>query len=544
MRPLTKPARTLIGLLLLGLVARVLWGIGHALVIENEGAEYARIAENLLRGRGYLGLLEMGPQLNFPPLYPLLIAILAVPLRSSELAARTVSLAAGLLVIAAVHLIATRLYGRRVGILAGVLAALHPLLVALSVSAYAEGLALALNLLGIYLVLVAADGESMWAAWLAGCALGLAYLARPEAFVYAAALGVALLVTGLLARRLRAGLRQAAALLVAFTLVASPYIAFLAHYTGHVRLEGKGSINYAIGERMLAGEDYLQAGYEVTDDLREVGVHLRPNAAVLAEQHLRPGGLLRYMLDAAPRNLSAIYQLGIDSRAFGSPVLLVLAVLGVLGAAWSAERLRGELVLLAFGGSALAVLLTVQHLDFRNFFPLLVLLLIWAGRGLDHIGSWVSDSSGSVLGRVRGARLVSGFAAGSVLLALLAFSFLGVGDVSEFSQARAVNLRRAGLWIRSQAPKGAAVMDGGTVVSYYAGLRLEWLPFASSETALRYLDFKRPDYVIVRVSGTPSRPYLKEWIERGIPSPHAVLVREFGASRPDGVRVYRWSAGD
>src|SRR5580704_10031552 len=41
--------------------------------IDSEGAEYARIAENLLNGKGSVGIALPGAQLMFPPLFPLLI---------------------------------------------------------------------------------------------------------------------------------------------------------------------------------------------------------------------------------------------------------------------------------------------------------------------------------------------------------------------------------------------------------------------------------------------------------------------------------------
>src|SRR5271166_5433632 len=44
------------------LSARFLMG-----AIDSEGAEYARIAENLLNGKGYVGIALPGAQLMFPP---------------------------------------------------------------------------------------------------------------------------------------------------------------------------------------------------------------------------------------------------------------------------------------------------------------------------------------------------------------------------------------------------------------------------------------------------------------------------------------------
>ena len=70
-------------------VLRTAWAMTHGQAIENEGAEYCRLAENLVGGNGYRGIVaNSGIQLNFPPLYPLLIAIPSLALKSSELAGR------------------------------------------------------------------------------------------------------------------------------------------------------------------------------------------------------------------------------------------------------------------------------------------------------------------------------------------------------------------------------------------------------------------------------------------------------------------------
>src|SRR5207244_2358217 len=50
------------------------WAYWQTGAIESEGAEYARIAANLRNGVGYVGIVTPGAQLNFNPLFPLLIA--------------------------------------------------------------------------------------------------------------------------------------------------------------------------------------------------------------------------------------------------------------------------------------------------------------------------------------------------------------------------------------------------------------------------------------------------------------------------------------
>jgi hypothetical protein len=52
--------------------------------IDSEGAEYARIAENLLSGNGYVGIATPGKELMFPPLFPLLIAAVSLLTHQSE----------------------------------------------------------------------------------------------------------------------------------------------------------------------------------------------------------------------------------------------------------------------------------------------------------------------------------------------------------------------------------------------------------------------------------------------------------------------------
>src|SRR5437773_2022235 len=85
------------------------WGTG---AIESEGAEYARIAENLRNGIGYVGLVTPGAQLNFNPLFPLLIAGTSFVTHNYEWAGRLVALVMGALLPLPVFGIASRLFNR------------------------------------------------------------------------------------------------------------------------------------------------------------------------------------------------------------------------------------------------------------------------------------------------------------------------------------------------------------------------------------------------------------------------------------------------
>ena len=78
------------------LVRVAVWAHWHTGAIESEGAEYAGLAEDLRNGVDFVGLVTPGPQLNFNPLFPLLIAGTSFLTHNNfELAGRIVALIMG-----------------------------------------------------------------------------------------------------------------------------------------------------------------------------------------------------------------------------------------------------------------------------------------------------------------------------------------------------------------------------------------------------------------------------------------------------------------
>jgi 4-amino-4-deoxy-L-arabinose transferase-like glycosyltransferase len=182
---LTKAAcwdRMLILMLLLAALLRItllIWASTHGAVIDNEGAEYARIAQNLRSSHTYMGMFNNGTQLNFPPLFPLMIAALSFVLPSTELAARVVNVTLGTALVVPLFKLAERMYNRKVACMVGVMAALHPLLIAGSVSTYSENPYLTFVMFGVYYVIRWVEEQRFETCILAGVFFGLAYLS-PE----------------------------------------------------------------------------------------------------------------------------------------------------------------------------------------------------------------------------------------------------------------------------------------------------------------------------------------------------------------------------
>src|SRR5262245_10680890 len=336
-----NPAILLVGILALSLAIRVVLMAKGSLIIENEGGEYGAIADNLLAGRGYVGLGSTGkPQLLFPPLYPLCIALIStLTTVDTELAARIVSLLAGLGLVLAIFKIADFMYGRPVGLISATLVGLHPLLARLSVSVQSEAPYLALVFAGIYCSLRSIGPLTI--KWLggAGICFGLAYLTRPEAVLFVALVSGYLCVVSYATRHSwRTILTRIPVLVVVFALLASPYVFFLYRHTGHIRLEGKSPVNYVIGQRLMSGMAAHEAVFGVDDDLREFGIGMgNINGYIINPAKIELSALVSYVAHAAKFQLKNLIAVVTNSSVFGRAILFATVILGLFCSAWDAD---------------------------------------------------------------------------------------------------------------------------------------------------------------------------------------------------------------
>jgi hypothetical protein len=129
------------GLLLLLIVVSALFIRASCAVLftgemDAEGVEYTRIAQDLIAGKGYVGIATPGTQLFFPPLFPFLIAGVTWTVGNAEVAARIVSILFGTLLVLPVYLIARRMFGERTAATGAT--ALHPYLIMFSVSVFCD----------------------------------------------------------------------------------------------------------------------------------------------------------------------------------------------------------------------------------------------------------------------------------------------------------------------------------------------------------------------------------------------------------------------
>jgi len=537
---------TWLGLIVVGALAiRVIavltfWRPG---AIGGEGAEYARIAENLRNGLGYVGIATPGPELMFPPLFPLLIALSSMITSDYEWAGRLVAIIFGAALPLPVYGIASRLFDRTAALTAALIAACHPLFIGLSISVLSEGPYATLLLSAVYVVLRALDERSTTKDWcLVGATFGLAYLVRQEAVVPLLISVFFALVALPGARAVRC--KRGMAAVVAFFVLASPQIAILYRATGNLSLQEKSTINFALGSRMLAGQDVRQAGFAINEKLEGTGVWMAPNVTIVRETRIDMKSLIRFVAKGLRQNTPILLQ-HVSEAWFGAPFLPALAFLGFFRQRWRQSAASRHLFVLLVPATAIVTTFSVVHAIFpRNYFVLVPFVSIWAASGLIGVVRWTKATVDSMrFERLRFALLGSvTFAIASLAVVAYVNTAAGVksgSGLSEESSVSSRDIKEVGMWIRRQQDRRVKIIDLGTTPAFHADAEYVHFPYSNAETAIRFLDAAKVDYVILRRKGRFT-DYYDDWITNGIPDPRAKLAYASSGPNPGAFLVFKW----
>jgi 4-amino-4-deoxy-L-arabinose transferase-like glycosyltransferase len=509
-----------------------------------------------------------GPQLNFNPLFPLLIAGTSFVTHNYELAGRLVALIMGALLPLPVFGVGSRLFNRRVGFIAAALALLHPLLVHLSFTVFSEGPYTTLFLSAVYFVVRALNDSSIGNWLLVGGAFGLTYLVRAEATV---AFVIALLfaLTATEGGRTVRCKRVVAALLV-FVALALPVAIFIYKSTGKVRLEVKSTIFFYTGKRILAadtkpGVDYESPGgrhevpspapnvesgqrwedkwafYGIDTHLKGMGFPLRPHAEVIQETQLKLKDMVRLLGKGIRQNAPALMQ-RLSSDWLGAPLLPALALLGALRRPWRGPQASSRLFVLVVAVAPILATFSALWNEERYYFVLVPLLCIWAANGLQEIGLWTQASGAAAGWRMLERPTVSQcIVPGLIGLAMIISPVKGVRRVYVFVDSALPSRvdKEVGLWIGQQQDHPAKIMDLSIPLAFHAGAQFTYFPYCTGDMALRYLDTAQVDYVVLRRDEKFTQ-YYEAWVTYGIPDHRAELVRPSGVAGADKFVIYRW----
>lgn len=536
-----------VAILLVAFALRVGYMMFFTPVISGDGCEYIRMGMEIRDGKPLTGSFDW-PETMYGTLFPVLIAGVSKLGFSAEHAAYLLSLLFGTGLVFAAFLIARHVYGTRVGYFAATLFAIFPIFIGLSGSVFNETIYLTVWLFGIYWSLRALDSYRPRDFLLAGVFFGLSTLSRPEAFAYPVFIIVATGIVALFRRiSLLKALRGAALLFGAWLVLMAPYAAFQHRHTGQYRFEGKWNINYTLGNRIDAGMGYFQAGFTMDDKLHMVGPLL--DSSIYAAYTPYSSSLptkLSYFAHAIHRNWITTYD-ELYSVDIGGPVTILLVVLGLFGLPWTERRLRHEFILVVMAISIVFLLLTAAHIEHRYAYPLPVIFLLWAGAGLDVFHDWIVRTVSSWGSVVRPfANFAGRTAIVSACLLLLIFSLVGMRTDWFFmiQQKDFAGIKAAGQWLGAQEPKSKKMFGFEGRVAYYADATIVIFPYADSTTALRYLETKNIDYIVLDSLNVRNMPTMGEWFTKGVPDPRAHLVFDTGPGTKDEIKIYRWDGNN
>jgi hypothetical protein len=312
---------------------------------------------------------------------------------------------------------------------------------------------------------------------------------------------------------------------------------FLSASTGQFRVEGKTIVNNELGYQIMSGVPAGVAGFEVTKELHEKGVWMRPNAELAKNsKSLGYRNTLRVM-SIGIANLKVILLDVTSNPIFGGPVILPLVVLGLFCNPWTSSRASGELMMfLTVAASLVATTTIIQHFASRFYYFLSPFLILWAAKGVRELAEWAHATSLTL----RVPHLLPrtlGMAVGGLALVGLILIFVVGGFHIARVEPMDLEVKRAGEWLAT-LPGKKTIMDTTVETAFRAAAKYVPLPWSDADTALRYADFKGVNFIVVKSWDRDARPYLRDWIKSERAGANMPVVRTFGTEPDAQVLVF------
>jgi hypothetical protein len=381
---------------------------------------------------------------------------------------------------------------------------------------------------------------------LAGFCFWLAYMTKPEAALYPF-LTMPLLVANSFAmdrRQTRRVVISSGILFAAFLFLATPYMAWLSMETGQFRWEGKTPLNIALMIPYTTGGNIDEAEYGISNSLDEVGLFTKPYLSVIAHHKFIFADVLKFLMSHGPHNYHYLIN-AVSTSDFGSPILFGLVILGLFGQPWVAKSIMSHVYLLfvVLGVPFLSFALVSYGMDTRYVLLFLPVMIIWAANGIVLLSGWASATmqlAGSGVRIAKRAGLAAGLTSAALLIMIAAtYGVREVWDLTTFDY-KSQPVKQAGKWLDTVAPGPKTIMDASTVLAFNARASYVHFPYSDSSLALKYIEKKGINFIVVREEWLPPAPYIKDWLENGIPDRRAQLIYCDKTQR-GRILIYKWN---
>jgi len=505
--------------LAVSLPQRIVWG---------DEPFYLWLGRNWLTGRGYS--FTGYSDIHHTPGYPFLSGIFYLITGNLELASDICYVLFGTLLAIPIYGLAKEMYGRAVGLTSVALLAIFPAVATAPAlwGTLTEPPYYFFVYAGLLTALLAMRRETIRLHLLSGVCFGLAYLVRPEAVAYVAAVAAVLGLVRLSERRLlsRRILLSLLALAVGFLLLFMPYAFYVYLETGEWMVSEKAGVTFVTCLGLSEGNTraFDEATWGLDSTGREVFFFSRESydVSMLDVIMAYPADFVQLVVRNARRFIASLFS----SRLFPY-YFLPLIGLAFFQSAWDKKRLKGELLLIASLAPVLVFLLF--FIQDRYIATLLPTLVIWLALGVHQLGQWLRLSTRNVLAdHPRWADQFSGWASLLPLVATLLYFLLLqprmielYGNIGSFRPEH----KTIGLWMREHIPADSVVMSRYPAIAFYADM--PWEPTANAEldALLIYARAQHVDYFVLDERETRDlRPQFAALFDTSTISPSLQLV--------------------
>ena len=160
-------------------------------------------------------------------------------------------------------------------------------------------------------------------------------------------------------------------------------------------------------------------------------------------------------------------------------------------------------------------------LAFDSYVLFIPFLCIWAIVGIFVFSNWAKRTAGACgLAPVPQFRVATAARTVAFLSIILPSAAFAISRLKDANANRPFKEAIVSLAAKQLVPMRVA--DTSTLAAFHARSEFVWLPYCDEETALRFLAAMKATHVVLR-SDQGERPYLKKWMERGVPGAHQVV---------------------
>ncbi len=448
------------------------------------------------------------------PFYSVCVAAASFIISDFELAGRMVSLMCGILIFIPVFFFTKKLFGKRSGYWAiGLLTFYSPLAFS-TTSALAEPTFIFLSIMAIYFGWKAIESKSFKYSIFTGIFFGFSYLTKPEGigyfFIFIIFSGIYAIIDFIRSQRRMLFIFILSG--VSFIFISIPYILYLHHETGRWTISSKVYANQQM-EAQSFNNDEINF-ISLSDDNQ---VH--PFDAIYHE-----GNFLKLIKENRQQTSSIHVSLLIKKyftnfyrvtkyaipQLFGL-VMFVLVTVGLCTLPPNLKENRIHLYLLSFVVIFWFVFIPLFHINDRYLLPGLVICFGWIGHGADQLTGRIKRGLDSLIksnlnrfSRIHTEKI-------SMLVVLTCISlFCLIPELGKILSRDkysvsfwddAVELKKAGLWLKNYVSHEPILMSLNKSVDYYAGCcdvrKGTTFSNNSFERVLSYAYHRKVEYMVV-----------------------------------------------